>query len=121
MTDLAFTPETRMLVDGELIQADSGKTCDNINPADAEVIGVVADASEAETRRAFDHTDWSTDKELRKRRLQQLHDAIVAEKEELPHELIAGGYTTSDVGRQNGIEGFEQYLESKIVAWPAAQ
>jgi aldehyde dehydrogenase (NAD+) len=96
MTDLAFTPETRMLVDGELIHADSGKTFDNINPANAEVIGVVADASASEmqraiaaARRAFDHTDWSTDRELRKRCLQQLHDAIVAEKEEMRHELIA--------------------------------
>jgi aldehyde dehydrogenase (NAD+) len=30
-----------------------------------------------------------------------------------------GGYKTSGVGRQNGIEGFEQYLETKAVAWPA--
>jgi len=28
-----------------------------------------------------------------------------------------GGYKTSGVGRQNGIEGFEQYLETKAVAW----
>jgi aldehyde dehydrogenase (NAD+) len=27
-----------------------------------------------------------------------------------------GGYKTSGVGRQNGIEGFEQYLETKAVA-----
>jgi len=30
-----------------------------------------------------------------------------------------GGYKTSGVGRQNGIEGFEQYLETKAIAWPA--
>jgi aldehyde dehydrogenase (NAD+) len=30
-----------------------------------------------------------------------------------------GGYKSSGVGRQNGIEGFEQYLETKAVAWPA--
>jgi aldehyde dehydrogenase (NAD+) len=29
-----------------------------------------------------------------------------------------GGYKSSGVGRQNGIEGFEQYLETKAVAWP---
>jgi aldehyde dehydrogenase (NAD+) len=28
-----------------------------------------------------------------------------------------GGYKTSGIGRQNGIEGFEQYLETKAVAW----
>lgn len=39
-------------------------------------------------RRAFDETDWSTNRELRKRCLLQLHDAIEAEKEELREELI---------------------------------
>ena len=66
--------EVRMLVDGELIGADSGQTFDNVNPATEEVLGQVADASAAEmhraidaARRAFDETDWSTNRELRKR------------------------------------------------------
>jgi aldehyde dehydrogenase (NAD+) len=29
-----------------------------------------------------------------------------------------GGYKHSGVGRQNGLAGFEQYLETKSVAWP---
>jgi aldehyde dehydrogenase (NAD+) len=29
-----------------------------------------------------------------------------------------GGYKASGVGRQNGLEGFEQYLETKVVAGP---
>jgi aldehyde dehydrogenase (NAD+) len=28
-----------------------------------------------------------------------------------------GGYKSSGLGRQNGLEGFEQYLETKAVAW----
>jgi aldehyde dehydrogenase (NAD+) len=28
-----------------------------------------------------------------------------------------GGYKASGVGRQNGLEGFEQYLETKAIAW----
>jgi aldehyde dehydrogenase (NAD+) len=28
-----------------------------------------------------------------------------------------GGYKASGIGRQNGLEGFEQYLETKAVAW----
>jgi aldehyde dehydrogenase (NAD+) len=28
-----------------------------------------------------------------------------------------GGYKASGIGRQNGVEGFEQYLETKAVAW----
>ena len=46
--------EVRMLVDGELIEADSGRTFDNINPATEEVLGPVADASSAEMHRAID-------------------------------------------------------------------
>jgi aldehyde dehydrogenase (NAD+) len=34
-------------------------------------------------------------------------------------DMPYGGYKDSGVGRQNGIEGFEMYLETKIVAWPA--
>jgi aldehyde dehydrogenase (NAD+) len=96
MTDLAFNPETRMFVDGELIAADSGKTFDNINPATEEVLGQVADSSAAEmqraiagARRAFDESAWSTDRALRKRCLEQLHEAIAGEAEQLREELIA--------------------------------
>lgn len=34
-------------------------------------------------------------------------------------DMPYGGYKTSGIGRQNGIEGFEQYLGTKIVARPA--
>jgi len=87
--------EERMLVDGELIGSDSGKTFDNVNPATEEVIGQVADASNAEmhraidaARRAFDKTDWSSNRELRKRCLSQLQEALESEREELREELI---------------------------------
>jgi aldehyde dehydrogenase (NAD+) len=33
-------------------------------------------------------------------------------------DMPYGGYKDSGIGRQNGIEGFDQYLETKIVAWP---
>ena len=74
-------PETRMLIDGELVEADSGATFDNVNPATEEVLGQVADASAADmqraiaaARRAFDETDWSTDRDFRKHCLEQLQD-----------------------------------------------
>jgi len=35
-------------------------------------------------------------------------------------DLPFGGYKHSGIGRQNGIAGFEQYLEVKSLAWPAA-
>jgi aldehyde dehydrogenase (NAD+) len=92
----SFTGEVRMLIDGKLVEAADGKRFDNINPATEEVLGRVADASAedmrqaiAAARRAFDETDWSTNRAFRKRCLLQLHDALVAEQEELREELIA--------------------------------
>jgi len=35
-------------------------------------------------------------------------------------DLPFGGFKHSGVGRQNGVAGFEQYLEIKSLAWPAA-
>lgn len=88
--------ETRMLIDGELVEAATGKRFGNVNPATEEVLGDVADADAADmgraiaaARRAFDATDWSTNRRLRKRCLQQLQDALVADREELRAELIA--------------------------------
>ena len=92
----AVQGEVRMLIDGELVEASSGKTFDNINPATEEVLGPVADASAedmqraiAAARRAFDETDWSTNRAFRQQCLRQLHEAIVSEQEELRHLLVA--------------------------------
>ena len=97
MTDTPTVhPESRMLVDGALVDADSGATFANVNPATEEVIGHVADASAAEVqraiaaaRRAFDETTWSTDRAFRKRCLEQLQEGLEAEREELREQLIA--------------------------------
>ena len=86
--------EHRMLIDGKLTEAES--TYDNVNPATEEVIGQVADATPADmeraidgARRAFDESDWSTNRELRKRCLQQLHDALDREREALRPQIVA--------------------------------
>ena len=34
-------------------------------------------------------------------------------------DLPFGGFKDSGIGRQNGIAGFDQYLETKSLAWPA--
>ncbi len=92
----SFVPEPRMLVDGELTEAASGRRFDNINPATEEVLGQAADAGAEDMRRAiaaarrtFDETSWATDRALRKRCLLQLQEAIEAEREQLRAELIA--------------------------------
>jgi aldehyde dehydrogenase (NAD+) len=91
----AIAHERRMLIDGALVEADSGATFDNTNPATEEILGPVADASSAEmqraidaARRAFDETDWATNRAFRKRCLDQLQDALESERELYREELI---------------------------------
>jgi aldehyde dehydrogenase (NAD+) len=117
-------PEQRMLIDGKLVEADSGQTFDNINPATEEVIGQVADASAAEmqraidaARRAFDETDWATDRAFRKQCLEQLHEALNAEADELREELIleVGCPYMTTQGPQ-----LDAPL-SEAIAWPAKE
>jgi aldehyde dehydrogenase (NAD+) len=89
------SPETRMLIDGKLVEAEGGATFDNINPATEEVIGVAPDGSKADmeaaigaARRAFDQTSWSTDHAFRARCLEQLQEGLEAEREEMREQLI---------------------------------
>ena len=122
MSELNFTPETRMLIDGALVESSTGAMFDNVNPATEEVLGQVADGNVddmrraiAAARRAFDETDWSTNKELRKHCLLQLQDAIEAEKEDLREELIA------EVGAPRAIT-YAAQLDmplAEALRWPA--
>jgi aldehyde dehydrogenase (NAD+) len=94
MTQLAG--ESRMLIDGKLVEAAGGRTYPNVNPATEEELGQVADASAADmdaaigaARRAFDSTGWSSDLALRLRCLRQLHEALAKRREELRPQIIA--------------------------------
>jgi aldehyde dehydrogenase (NAD+) len=86
--------ETRMLIDGRLVDGEAG-TFSNVNPATEETLGEVSNASKDDmtraidaARRAFDESEWSTNRALRKRCLEQLQETIEAEREELREELI---------------------------------
>ena len=88
--------EERILVDGELRGATSGKTFENLNPATGEVIGRVADGGAedvtlaiAAARRAFDEGSWAANREFRARCLRQLEAAMVDAKEELRAATVA--------------------------------
>src|SRR5215212_5878407 len=95
---MADTPtvrfESKMMIDGKVVDGSAG-TFTNINPATEEVIGEVANASKDDmhraidaARRAFDESDWSTDRAFRQKCLLQLQDAIESEQEDLREELI---------------------------------
>ncbi|MFC5333751.1 aldehyde dehydrogenase family protein [Mycobacterium branderi] len=86
--------DRRLLIDGRLVTAD--RTFASVNPATGEVLGYAPDAGADEAqkaiaaaRRAFDTTDWSTNVELRIRCLDQLHQALLDNAEELRALTIA--------------------------------
>ena len=110
-----FNPETRLFIDGRLRDSSTGKTLDNVNPANEEVLGVATDAGAedmreaiAAARRAFDTTDWATNHEFRQHCLLQLHNALQEEKEDIRAELIA------EVGATVGMTFIAQ------MEWPLA-
>src|ERR1700680_2454278 len=88
--------ESRLLIDGKLVEASSGASFDNIDPTTEEVLGATADGTAADmqsaiaaARRAFDDTAWSTEPELARRCLDQLHAAAAAHIEELRAVTVA--------------------------------
>jgi aldehyde dehydrogenase (NAD+) len=123
-TNAADTGEVRMLVDGELVEARSGRRFDNVNPATEDVLGQVADADADDmdraitaARRAFDDTDWSTNHAFRKRCLEQLQVALEGDREAFRAELVA------EVGTPVAITYGPQLdapLEDGLL-WPAAE
>ena len=86
--------DRRMLIDGKLV--DARRTFASLNPATGEVLGYApdgtvadAEAAVAAARRAFDAGTWAKDVELRVRCLEQLHQALVDNREELAALTIA--------------------------------
>jgi len=88
--------ESQMLIDGKMVDAASSKTFDNVNPATEEVIGQIADGAVEDVdravsaaRRAFDETDWSTNRAFRKKCLEQLQAALDRHREDLRPLIVA--------------------------------
>ncbi|MCK0176611.1 MULTISPECIES: aldehyde dehydrogenase family protein [Mycobacteriaceae] len=88
------TAARRLLIGGEL--RDAERTYPSLNPATGEVLGQAPDATVADAqdavaaaRRAFDETDWSTNTERRVHCLEQLHAALLANRDELAALTIA--------------------------------
>jgi aldehyde dehydrogenase (NAD+) len=88
--------EVRLLIDGQLRPARSGKVFETVNPATGDVLGAAADGSAEDldeaigaARRAFDTTGWSTDVALRVRGLRQLQAAFEKHAEEIRAMTVA--------------------------------
>jgi aldehyde dehydrogenase (NAD+) len=113
--------EERLLVGGELVPAEGNRTYPTIDPSTGEPLGEAADASVGDARRAvesarraFDTTDWATDHAFRAACLRQLHDALVASREDLRALLIADNGLPFMLTQGPGLE-----TPIKIVGWYA--
>jgi aldehyde dehydrogenase (NAD+) len=111
-----------MLIGGKLTEALSGARFDNVNPASEAILGSVADAGPEDmsdaidaARRAFDETEWSTNRSLRRTCLLQLHEALQGDREAFREELIA------EVGCPRALTYGSQLEEplSHAIRWPA--
>lgn len=114
-------PAAQLFIDGQLCDADGGKTFDVISPWTGEPVGVAADASAADVeraivaaRRAFDTSDWSTNVELRVTLVQKLYDLFDANRDRLS-ELARNeaGAALGAVGRAHvdmAMDGWQDYL-----------
>ncbi len=118
--------EHRLLIDGALVAASSGRTFTSINPATEEPVAEAADATIEDTeraiaaaRRAFDTTEWSRNVEFRVRCLRQLRHAILDNLEPMRALLVAevGAPVSSTSGPQLEaplavIEWYADFVES---------
>lgn len=86
----ALAPSGRALIDGERVDAISGKTFDSINPATGEVVAAVAACDEADVdravvaaRAAFERGDWANGSPAdRKRVMLRLAELLEARADE---------------------------------------
>lgn len=81
-------PDAKLYIDGVVRSSSNDAWFDNINPWTAESCGRAADATEADVeeaivaaRRAFDETDWSTNREKRFELVSKLVDEMFAQRE----------------------------------------
>ena len=105
MALVELAPESRNLIDGELVDASNGNTFENVNPTTEEVLGTVVDGTRDDmeravgaARRTFDQSNWRDDSAFRQKCLRQLYEGLLEEKEQfrsiVVHEAGAPVSTT---------------------------
>jgi aldehyde dehydrogenase (NAD+) len=126
---MTILPDAKLFIDGKLCDAEGGKTFDVIGPWTGQPVGIAADASAADVdaaiaaaRRAFDTTDWSTNRELRFALVRKLYDLFDANRDRLSdlarHEAGAAIGAVSRAHVDMAMAGWQDYLTLfPQVAW----
>ena len=118
---MTVLPDAKLFIDGKLCDAEGGKTFDVIGPWTGAPVGKAADASAvdvdaaiAAARRAFDHSDWATNVDLRVALVTKLRALFEDNRERLSdlcrHEA---GAALGAVGRAHvsmALDGWDDYL-----------
>jgi len=114
-----LAPETRNLIDGELVEARGGRTFENLDPATEAVLGTAADGTPedmeravAAARRAYDESGWGEDPAFRQKCLRQLYEGLLEEKEQLRSIVV------HEAGAPVSLTGYMHVDEPiEMVAW----
>ena len=118
---MTVLPDAKLYIDGEVRDAEGGKTFDVIGPWTGQPVGKAADASAvdvdaaiAAARRAFDESDWSTNVALRVELVQKLYDLFDVNRERLSDlARNEAGAAMGAVGRAHvdmAMDGWRDYL-----------
>lgn len=119
--NMAPLPDAKLYIGGKLCDAEGGKTFDIIGPWTGRPVGKAADASAADVeaaivaaRRAFDHTDWSTNVELRVALVKKLRDLFETNRERLGElaqkEAGAAKGAISRAHVDMALDGWDDYI-----------
>ena len=119
---MTILPDARLFIDGQLCDAEGGKTYDVIGPWTGQPVSKAADASAADidraiaaARHAFDDTDWSTNVELRVALVQKLYDLFDANRDRLSdlarHEAGAALRAVDLAHVDMAMDGWKDYLD----------
>jgi aldehyde dehydrogenase (NAD+) len=118
---MTLLPDAKLYIDGQLRDAEGGKTFDVISPWTGQPTGKAADASAgdveaaiAAARRAFDKTDWPSNPELRVRLVTRLYELFDANRDRLSDlARNEAGAAMGAIGRAHvdmAMDGWKDYL-----------
>ncbi|MFA7601622.1 MAG: aldehyde dehydrogenase family protein [Novosphingobium sp.] len=114
-------PDAKLFIDGQLRDATGGRTYDVISPWTGEPVGKAADATAADVdaaiaaaRRAFDTTDWSTNKEKRLALVKKYRELFEKNRDRLGELAVQeAGAARGAVDRAHvamALDGWDDYL-----------